>query len=75
MLLKCYIKEDISRQGEAKRYLVGLRETRFVECHVSIPALVAEAGGGGGGGGGVLAPTFFQGDPYLRDYFYNNTSA
>ena len=31
------IKEDVSSQGETKRYLVGLCETRFAECHVSIP--------------------------------------
>ena len=36
-LLKSYIKEDVSSQGETKRYLVGLCETRFVERHVSIP--------------------------------------
>ena len=53
-LLKCCIKEDVSRQGEAKRHLVSLYETRFVERHVSIPALVAEAGG----------PGFFQGGPW-----------
>ena len=33
-LLKSCIKEDVSSQGETKRYLVGLRETRFVECHM-----------------------------------------
>ena len=43
-LLKCRIKEDVSSHGEAKRYLVGLCETRFVERYVSIPALAAEAG-------------------------------
>ena len=36
-LLKSCIKEDVSSQGETKRYLVGLRKTRFVERHVSIP--------------------------------------
>ena len=40
-LLKCCIK-DVSSQEEAKRYLLGLCETRFVERHVSIPALVVE---------------------------------
>ena len=45
-LLKCCIREDVSRQKEAKRYLVGLCETRLVERHVSIPALVVKAGGG-----------------------------
>ena len=36
-LLKSCIKEDVSSQGETKRYLVGLCETRFIERHVSIP--------------------------------------
>ena len=36
-LLKSRIKENVSSQGETKRYLVGLCETRFVECHISIP--------------------------------------
>ena len=36
-LLKSCIKEDVSSQGETKRYLVSLSETRFVECHESIP--------------------------------------
>ena len=53
---KCCIKEDVSSQGKAKRYLVGLRETRFAESHVSIPALVADAGG-------AAPPIFFQGSP------------
>ena len=35
-LLKSCIK-DVSTQGETKRCLVGLSETRFVERHVSIP--------------------------------------
>ena len=56
-LLKCCIKEDVSRQGEANCYLVSLCETRFVERHVSIPALVAEAGG----------PGFFQGGPFFQE--------
>ena len=43
-LLQRCIKEDASSQGKAKRYLVGFCETRFEERHVSIPALVAEAG-------------------------------
>ena len=30
-LLKCCIKADICSQRETKRYLVGLRETRFVQ--------------------------------------------
>ena len=34
-LLKSCIKEDVASQGETKRYLVGLCETRFVERHVS----------------------------------------
>ena len=42
-LLNCCINKDLSNQGEAKRYLVGLCETWFAERHVSIPALVAEA--------------------------------
>ena len=47
--------------------LVGLRETRFVESHVSIPALH------GGVSGGPCPPTFFfQEGPNLRVYFYNN---
>ena len=44
-LLNCCIKEYVSSPGETKRYLVGLCETRFVERHVSIPALVTESGG------------------------------
>ena len=44
-LLKSCIKENVSSQGEAKRYLVGLYETWLVKCHVSIPALLTEAGG------------------------------
>ena len=36
-LLKSCIKEDVSNQGETKRYLVGLCETRFVQRHASIP--------------------------------------
>ena len=36
-LLKSCIKEDVSSQGETKRYLVGLCETQFVERHVSMP--------------------------------------
>ena len=36
-LLKSCIKEDVSSQGETKRNLVGLCETRFVERHVLIP--------------------------------------
>ena len=36
-LLKFCVQEDVSSQGETKRYLVGLYETRFVERHVSIP--------------------------------------
>ena len=36
-LLKSCIKEDVSDQGETKRYLVGLCETRFVKCPVTIP--------------------------------------
>ena len=57
-LLKCCIKKDVSSQVEAKRHLVGLCETRFVESYVSISALVAEARR-------MLPPppTFFQGDP------------
>ena len=53
-LLKCCIKEDVSSQGEAKRFLVGLSETRFAERHISIPALVTEVGGPG-------SSTFIQG--------------
>ena len=67
--LKCCIKEDVSSQGEAKRYLVGLCETRFVERHVLIPALVAEAEGPG------PPPLFFRGGANLRVYFSNSTSA
>ena len=47
-LLKCCI-QDVSSQ-EAKRYLVSLCKTRFIERHVSIPALV-----------GPWLPIFFQG--------------
>ena len=36
-LLKFCIEEDVSSQEETKRYLVGLCETRLVECHVSMP--------------------------------------
>ena len=36
-LLKSCIKEDVSSQGETKRYHVGLCETWFVERNVSIP--------------------------------------
>ena len=36
-LLKFYIKVDVSSQGETKRCLVDLCETRFVERHVTIP--------------------------------------
>ena len=50
-LLKCCIKEKASNQEKAKRSLVGLSETRFVERHVSILALVTETGG--------LAPPLF----------------
>ena len=68
-LLKYCIKEDVSpSQGEAKHYLVGLCETRFVERLVSIPALVVKAGG--------LSPHFcFLGGPDLCFYFYKNISA
>ena len=34
-LLKSRIKEDVSSQGESKRHLVGLCETRFVQRHVA----------------------------------------
>ena len=44
MLLKSYIKEDVSSQGETKRYLVGLCETRFVYRHVSIPVKHSKLG-------------------------------
>ena len=35
-LLKSCIKEDVSSQGETKRYLVSLCETQCVERHVAI---------------------------------------
>ena len=35
-LLRSCIKEDVSSQDEAKRYLVGLCETLFVQRHASI---------------------------------------
>ena len=43
-LLKSCIKEDVSSQGETKRYLVGLCETRFVERHVSTPVKHSKLG-------------------------------
>ena len=43
-LLKSCIKEDVSSQGETKRYFVGLCETRFVKCHVLIPAKHSKLG-------------------------------
>ena len=43
-LLKSCIKEDVSSQGKTKRYLVGLCETRFVKCHVSIPVKHSKLG-------------------------------
>ena len=43
-LLKSYIKEDVSSQEETKRYLFGLRETQFVERHVSIPVKHSKIG-------------------------------
>ena len=42
--LKSCIKEDVSSQGDTKRYLVGLCETRFVECHASIPVKHSKVG-------------------------------
>ena len=44
VLFKSCIKEDISSQGETKRYLVGLCETQFVECYVSIPVKHSKLG-------------------------------
>ena len=35
-LLKSYINEDVSNQGETKRYHVGLYKARFLERHVSV---------------------------------------
>ena len=43
-LLKSSIKEDVSSQGETKRYFVGLCEARFVERHVSIPVMHSKLG-------------------------------
>ena len=43
-LLKPCIKEDVSSQGETKRYLVSLCETRFVERYVSIPVKHSKLG-------------------------------
>ena len=43
-LLKSCIKEDVSSQEETKYYLVGLRETRFVERHASIPVKHSKLG-------------------------------
>ena len=43
-VLKSCIKEDVSSKGETKRYLVGLRKTRFVERHVLIPAKHSKLG-------------------------------
>ena len=43
-LLKSCIKKDVSSQGETKRYLVGLCETRFVERRVSIPVKHSKLG-------------------------------
>ena len=42
-LLKSSIT-DVSSQGETKRYLVSLCETRFVERHVSIPVKHSKLG-------------------------------
>ena len=43
--LKSCIKENVSSQGETKRYLVGLCETRFVEHHhASIPVKNSKLG-------------------------------
>ena len=43
-LLKSCIEEDVSSQGETKRYLVGLCETRFVEGRISIPVMHSKFG-------------------------------
>ena len=43
-LLKSCIKEDVCSHGETKLYLVGLCETRCVECHVSIPVKPSKLG-------------------------------
>ena len=43
-LLKSCIKEDVSSQAEAKRYLVGFYETRFVEHHALIPVKHSKLG-------------------------------
>ena len=43
-LLKSCIEEDVSSQGKTKRYLVGLRETRFVQRQVSMPVKHSKLG-------------------------------